>query len=339
MFEAYLDECRTLVLGEIRTLIPGEGAAEGPLLYRLMLDYPLRRAKALRPALAIATCRALGGRLDDVLRSAAVLELYHNAFLIHDDVEDDSILRRGAPTLHQDYGVPIAVNVGDGMLALALGPLLDNARLIGLGKALRVLSVVAKMARHSVEGQALELEWVRRGRFDLSPRDYLLMVYKKTCWYTFVAPVLVGATIAGAGARELTLLQRFATLTGVAFQIQDDVLNLAGDEGRVGKEHAGDLWEGKHTLIVMHAVRGANEADRARAQEILRTPRRDKRAEDVAWLDGLIARGGSLSYARAVAASYARRAEALLARAEALSPSAHRDFMAMLPRYVLDRDR
>ena len=90
------------------------------------MEYPLREAKGLRPALCIATCRALGGSLEAVLPSAAVLELYHNAFLIHDDVEDGSERRRGMPTLHRDHGAPIAINVGDAMLGLALSPLLDN---------------------------------------------------------------------------------------------------------------------------------------------------------------------------------------------------------------------
>src|SRR5436190_1626412 len=84
--DRYLGVCRRLVLDEIRTIVPRDARC-GPILYDLMLDYPLRSAKAVRPALCIATCRALGGRLESVLRSAAVLEFYHNAFLIHDDVE------------------------------------------------------------------------------------------------------------------------------------------------------------------------------------------------------------------------------------------------------------
>src|SRR5262245_60657475 len=115
--EGYLAECRALVLAEIRQLIPRESSPFRPILYDLMLEYPLRDAKAMRPALCIACCRALGGRLEAVLPSAAVLEFYHNAFLIHDDIEDGSHTRRGAPTLHVAHGVPIAINVGDAMLA------------------------------------------------------------------------------------------------------------------------------------------------------------------------------------------------------------------------------
>ena len=143
-FEGYLAECRNLTLAAIREIVPRDARSRSSL-YDLILDYPLRQAKALRPALCIATCCALGGRLECVLRSAAVLELYHNAFLIHDDVEDGSEQRREAPTLHCKHGIPIAVNVGDAMLALTLQPLLDNMATVGLGKALRILQVIARI--------------------------------------------------------------------------------------------------------------------------------------------------------------------------------------------------
>jgi len=275
--DAYLAEARQLTLGEIRALVPRD-ERYGPILYDLMLDYPTRSAKALRPALCIATCRALGGPLEAVLRSAATLELYHNAFLIHDDVEDGSESRRDAPTLHQSHGVPIAVNVGDAMLALALQPLLDNMRFLGMGKALRILQSIARMARESAEGQAIELHWIHTNLWDLGDTDYIRMVYKKTAWYTFITPMWIGATVAGAtvaGATHprLVQLRKFAALLGVSFQIQDDVLNLTAEGSAYGKETAGDLWEGKHTLILMHALRRASASERERAVAILAKPR------------------------------------------------------------------
>src|SRR5581483_3238235 len=257
----YLNECRDLVLQQITETIP-KTSRYRPVLYDLVLDYPMREGKALRPALCVAACRALGGRLEAVLPSAMVLELYHNAFLIHDDVEDGSEQRRGAATLHRTHGVPVAVNVGDAMLAMTLEPLLDNIRVVGLGKALRILRTIARMARESAEGQALELDWIRRDRWDLDDTDYVRMVYKKTGWYTFMAPLLVGATAAGASAEHLGELRNFGAVLGVAFQIQDDVLNLTSDEGGYGKEIGGDLWEGKRTLILMHALRQASPAER-----------------------------------------------------------------------------
>ena len=297
--EAYLEEARALIIDEIRAIVPRNRRGAGRL-YELMLDYPLRAAKALRPALCIASCRALGGRTETVLRSAAVLELYHNAFLIHDDVEDDSEKRRGSDTLHRAHGVPIAVNVGDGMLALALQPLLDNMASLGMGKALRILKTVGEMARATAEGQAMELAWIRAGRWDQHARDYVRMVYKKSAWYSFVTPVALGAICAGASATATRLLQQFATLLGVAFQIQDDVLNLTAREQDYGKEILGDLWEGKHTLILLHALQHAGDAERERAVAILRKPRTSEPSADPARLAPLLdalTRDGELSVA------------------------------------------
>jgi geranylgeranyl diphosphate synthase type II len=282
----YLGECRALVLAEIERWIPG--GREDAAFYGLMLDYPLRRAKALRPALCVAACRALGGTVEAALPTAAALELYHNAFLIHDDVEDGSILRRDEPTLHRKHGVPIAMNVGDGMLALALQPLLENTRLLGLGKALRILRLVARMARESAEGQAMELAWVRDGRWALREKDYLRMVHKKTSYYSFITPMLVGGVIAGAGDEVLRSLFVLGARMGTAFQIQDDALNLSAEPHAYGKEIGGDLWEGKHTLILIHVLRELSLDERAEAQAIL-SKDRPRDAEGPAPLSGLLA--------------------------------------------------
>ncbi len=299
---AYLDECRGLVLGEIRRIVARQRELGGPLgscedtsadpvlariLYALMLDYPLREAKGMRPALCIATCRALGGKIEGVARSAAVLELYHNAFLIHDDIEDESLMRRGRPTLHREHGVPIAVNVGDAMLALSLQPLLDNVETLGLGPALRILRAVARMTRESVEGQALELDWVRAGTWDLRDEDYVRMVEGKTCWYSFITPIEVGAIAAGAGPEVLAELCELARVLGVAFQIQDDLLNLDGEVGDYGKEIGGDLWEGKRTLILLHCMRSASPSERGEIAAILAKPRPS--VEEAGDLHGLLA--------------------------------------------------
>lgn len=262
-FGGYLSECRELVVSEIRNIIPDDGRY-GNVLYDLMFDYPLREGKALRPALGIATCRALGGRLDAIVPTAAVLELYHNAFLIHDDIEDESLMRRGKPTLHQEHGVPIAVNVGDAMLSLCLDPLLRNVEVIGLGPALRILQAISRMSRESVEGQAMELAWMREQTWKLTDDDYVEMVIKKTGWYSFITPVLVGAIAGGAAEAQVADLREFARSLSVAFQIRDDVLNIDGEWRAYGKEIAGDIWEGKRTLMLLHTLREA-DSDEQRA--------------------------------------------------------------------------
>src|SRR3954447_326762 len=187
-FEDYLALCKDACDGEITRLYGPD--RRGPIaLHELILDYPLRGGKALRPALSIATCLGLGGHLGAVLPTAATLELYHNAFLVHDDIEDESLLRRGRPALHVDHGIPIAINVGDAMMSLSLQPLLENVERVGLGPALQILRAVARMTRRTVEGQAIELDWVRSNTWRLDDADYLSMVELKTGWYSFITPL------------------------------------------------------------------------------------------------------------------------------------------------------
>jgi geranylgeranyl diphosphate synthase type II len=267
VLESYLNDCRALVTNEIRQIIPGDPRYES-ILYDLMLDYPLREGKALRPALCIATCRALGGQLESVLRSAAVLELYHSAFLIHDDIEDESLMRRGLPTLQMQHGIPIAINVGDAMLGLTLKPLLENMATVGLGPALKILEAISRMVQESVQGQALELDWVRRCNWDINEDDYFRMVELKTGWYSFITPIMIGCIVARAEEVQMTQLAEFARILSVAFQVQDDLLNLSADD-RYGKEIFGDLWEGKRTIILLHLMRCASRDEIAEVKRIL----------------------------------------------------------------------
>jgi geranylgeranyl diphosphate synthase type II len=268
---AYLEGCRNLVTDQIRTLLPADRRYAGNL-YELMLDYPLRYGKALRPAICVAICRAQGGSLSAVLPSAAVLELYHNAFLIHDDVEDRSALRRSEHTLNRLHGTPTAVNVGDGMLAMTFQPLLDNIALIGLGKSLRILRIVARMARATAEGQMIELDWVREALWQHSRIDYVRLAHKKTSWYSFIAPAMVGAVVADLPEPQVGRIGRMMIPLGIAFQMQDDILNLSAEEATYGKDLLADLWEGKHTLILMHALDAATPAERELAIAILKKP-------------------------------------------------------------------
>jgi geranylgeranyl diphosphate synthase, type II len=378
VLDDYLATCKEACDSEIHRLYaPGQRGANG--LYDLILDYPLRGGKALRPALSIATCLGLGGHLEAILPTAATLELYHNAFLIHDDIEDESWWRRGKPTLHIDHGIPVAVNVGDAMLSLSLQPLLDNVERVGLGPALRILRAIAHMTRRTVEGQALELDWVRNNTWQLDDADYLNMVELKTSWYSFITPLQVGAVAAGAGLEQLEPLESLGRHLGAAFQITDDLLNLRADPEDYGKEIGGDLWEGKRTLMLLHALRNAGADDHSRAVQILakRRPSADRELElddlldrliargelsragraeiaayhqgqrssesknldDVRWLYELMQRVGSFKHARDVAARHAREAAAILGGLEWLPQSRHRDVLASLVDYVHGRTR
>jgi geranylgeranyl diphosphate synthase type II len=246
----------------------------------MVLDYPLREAKGLRPALVVAAGRALGAGLSELLPTASVFELLHNAFLVHDDVEDGSEMRRHAPTLSAVLGIPLAVHTGDTMLSMALGPLLDNTRLLDLGRALRVLDLVANVMRRTVEGQALELTWIATGRWDTTPAEYIEMVTLKTAWYTFAGPLAAGAIIAEASPDLIDALTDFGLDLGVAFQIRDDVLNLAASPSEIGKESCGDLWEGKRTLMLSLLFAAAPEADAGFVRTVLAKGRPSSRQDD-----------------------------------------------------------
>src|SRR6266446_1226564 len=144
-----------------RTVLAGYLAPRAPErhLYDLVADYPRRGGRMLRPSLCIATARAFGAGLEDAVHAAVALELLHNAFLVHDDVEDESDERRGRPTLHALHGVGVAVNVGDALTLLGLRALIDNRARLGPRLTVRVLEEAERMARESIEGQALELGW------------------------------------------------------------------------------------------------------------------------------------------------------------------------------------
>ena len=270
-------------------------------LYDLVAEYPLRGGKMMRPSLCIATARAFGAQLErEALLSAVSLELLHNALLIHDDIEDGSEERRGQPTLHVQYGVPLALNVGDALTMLSLRPLIDNMGILGPRLALRVLDEAERMARESAEGQALELGWRHDNTTDLDERDYLEMVLKKTCWLATIYPSRVGALIGTRDGVDLEAFLRFGFFLGAAFQIQDDLLNLEVDE-RYGKEANGDLWEGKRTLMLIRLLHQATPDEHQRLVQILQLSREQRTTTEVNWIRSRMDAYDCRPYARHIA--------------------------------------
>jgi geranylgeranyl diphosphate synthase type II len=307
--EAYLQPRRDRVLDRLRAVL----ANSPPRLAKLVLDYPLRPAKGLRPALCVASCAAFGGAEASAEHTAAALELFHNAALVHDDVEDGSRSRRSGPTLHEAEGLGLAVNTGDAMLAMALELLLENTRTLGLAASLRILQLFSRTVHETAIGQMIELDWIAGSQWDVSDDDYLDMVRQKTARYSFVAPVLCGAIAAGADEERAHHLERYAECAGMAFQIADDLLDLEASASRTGKDESGDLWEAKRTLPLLHALRSETDAARRRAMiRCLDKPRpRDpaQRAQHV-LLEGVLARVSLSSDERACLESLAGKLDA-----------------------------
>lgn len=309
-----------------------------PYLDELVRDYPGREGKGLRPALLLATCLAHGGSLHDGLDVAVAVEMLHNAFLIHDDLQDGSEQRRGHPTLHALHGVPLAVNAGDALATLALRPLQTRGALAGR-VAREVLDEVVGMILKTTEGQALELGWRRDNVVDLDPDDYLELVAKKTCWYTTVAPLRLGALIGSRGTARLGPVSRFGFFLGAAFQIRDDLLSLTGDD-RHGKDALGDVREGKRTLMLIHLLGEASPAERAWLVDFLARAEAERGDDDVACVHRLMLRHGSLEFAATYADGLARAGVAVFDEAFADVPaSEHVAFVRNLAPYLISRSR
>ena len=288
------------VVDEILRLLPRRSPRAE--LYDLMRDYVVREGKGLRPTLTIATCMALGGAADAAVRAAGALELFHNGFLVHDDIADESTHRRGKPTLHISHGIGLAVNAGDGMNLFAVDLVLSNLPTRGLAGTLALMHEVMHMCRETVEGQAIELGWIRRNVVPRRDADYHRMSLKKTGWYTCISPCRIGAVC--AGVTDPALLDRFDEcfrLIGIAFQIQDDVLNLIGDTDRYGKEALGDLLEGKRTVMMIHLFRHADARVKARMTKINAMPRSRKTQAHAEEMLAAMQHCGSINYAIALA--------------------------------------
>lgn len=308
-------------------------------LYDLVAEYPGRGGKRLRPALCLAACEAFGGRVDEALPSAVAIELLHTAFLIHDDIEDGSELRRGQPTLHASHGLALALNAGDALAILGFAPLRRNHDLLGHRLAARVADEFTAMARHTLEGQALELGWTRDNAVDLAPTDYLDMVLRKTCWYTTMHPLRVGLLIGSLATINPDRVNDFGFHLGAAFQIRDDILNLRGDENDVGKEILGDLLEGKRTLMLIDLLSKLDGAPRADLVEYLGRSREERSLDEARTIRDLMEHHGSLDVAVQYSRLYAARAQDTYG--DALGPAANKPagrFLRRIIDYMIERD-
>lgn len=233
--------------------------------------------------------------------------------------------------------MPLALNAGD-MLALAtFRPLLENSSAIGERLTLRIIEETERMACECAEGQAMELGWRRDNSIGVGDADYLEMVLKKTCWLATIYPIRTGALIGSRGTADLDAFIRFGFLLGAAFQIQDDLLNLVADE-KYGKERNGDLWEGKRTLLLIHAFRESTATERARMQSVLAKPREERTHKQVSWLRYLMHKYNCSAYARRMAHELAGAAlhEFSLLTA-GLPDSRDKSFLEQMPTWVIER--
>ena len=220
-----------------------------------------RPGKMMRPSLCVAVARTFGASLDEVLPTAAAIELLHNALLIHDDIEDESESRRGQPSLNALHGVPLALNAGDLLLLTSLRPLLENWRTMGPELASRIFDEAVRTARETAEGQAIELGWRAESNAPLRDANYLEMVLKKTCWLASIYPMRAGALIGTRGTCGPGCLYPFRVFSRRRFSDPGRSAEPRARRARYGKERDGDLMEGKRTLMMIRLLQEAAPAN------------------------------------------------------------------------------
>jgi len=267
------------------------------VLSRPVWDLLDRGGKRWRPVLGLLTYGALGGRWEDVVRLMVIPELIHNGTLIVDDVEDGSDYRRGRPCIHKIYGEDIAINAGNTLYYLPVAHIIAEHQLPPETQLTLLKIYIGEMLKLSI-GQALDIAWHRSIGDIPNEEGYLTMCDLKTGSLARM-PVRMACALARADPAVEEGLSRFSSSIAVAFQIQDDLLNLVGDEALYGKEIGGDIREGKRTLMVIHALRNLPRERAARLLEILgmRASDRSLLAEGIE----LIKESGAIEYSRAVA--------------------------------------
>ena len=280
-------------------------------LYAPLGAFSANAGKRHRPLICMLACAAVGGDFHAALSAAAAIEHFQSAALIHDDIADNGHLRRGKPCVHVTEGIGIAINCGDYALTLVTDAILRDASLSDAIK-LRVLRELTDMMQRTVEGQALDLGWVRDERFDLGVDDYLAMATLKTAHYSGAIPLACGAIIGGGTDEQVEALRSFGLDTGLAFQIQDDLLNLIGEREAREKDFRSDITEGKRTLVAVHALE--HSCDRDELVDILSRETDDPAA--LARAVEIFEASGSIEFARAHALALIARAKQTLAGIE-----------------------
>lgn len=256
-----------------------------------------RGGKRWRPALLLMTYEALGGNIEDVVDIAIIPEILHNGTLIVDDVEDNGDFRRGKECIHKIYGVDIAVNVGNAMYYFPLLSLLNDKR-VPPDKTLAIVRCyIEEMLRLSL-GQAMDIAWHKGLVEEITEEHYMQMCAFKTGSLSRMAVEIAGI-MAGVNQELLESLKEFAESLSIAFQIQDDILNIVGDMAKYGKEIGGDIKEGKRTLMVIHALKHLPKEEANRLKEILSLHTNDPKLIEEAIT--LIKKSGAVEYASKVA--------------------------------------
>ncbi len=327
-----------------------------PHLRDYLLSYPLRGGKSLRPALVALAAGATGDNenITRTLPLQAAVELYHNWTLIHDDIIDEDDFRRGKPSLHREieaavrksdddegaekYGRDIAILVGDlmhGFVNLVLLRLLEKG--IDPEVVLSLLRLMhAELTPALVDGETEDVRFCREKVGDVTENQVLEMLEGKTAAlfeYCGTAGAMVGLNTQDPSEPKIKALAGFSRAAGLAFQIQDDILGLVGNQEKLGKPRGSDLREGKHTLLLLHAFKegSADQTDKIRPL----IGKSDITTAEVDLVEEILREIGTIDHVNRIAINYIESALPFL---EELEPSASRDLLSGLAQFMIERE-
>jgi len=306
-FVEYLNEQKPKIWKEIESHLP----KDGPFNYaEVVSEYPERKGKYGRGGLVLLSCEAFGGDVSKAIRTAAAMQISEDWLLIHDDVEDNSEMRRGKPALHRIYGTELAINAGDALHLLMWKMLLDNRELLGEQKTFRIMEEFYRFLDITARGQHLETyTTLHRSLEELVDKDFEEIAYGKSAVYTIAGPLRLGAIIADQPEETSQKLDEVGIPLGIAFQIRDDILNIVGQGNSYGKEIGGDIYEGKRTLLLIHLVKNTQGEEHRKVLEIMSKPREKKTESEVGYIIELMKEKGSVDYAEKRAAELANLAK------------------------------
>lgn len=285
---------------------------EPELLYAPIIYSMSGGGKRLRPVLLLITTEAFGGNIEEAMPAAMAVEVFHNFTLLHDDIMDNAAVRRGKPSVFAKWGGNVALLSGDAMLITAYKHLAQ----IEPERLPRVMQLFNDMALEVCEGQQYDMDFETKDK--VSVIDYIQMIERKTS-ALLSGSAMIGATLAGASDEDIKKIYRFATELGLAFQLQDDMLDSYGDEA-LGKKIGGDILEGKQTYLMVQAMSRATNEER----EVLRTTHLRKDLSDVEKIATVKVLYDKLDVKRATEQQIDIRFERALAVLDSLSIDANR---------------
>lgn len=296
--------------------------SKAPLLDKIMHYIVRRKGKQMRPMFVFFSAGICGGITESTYNGASLIELLHTATLVHDDVVDDSNLRRGFFSVNALWKNKIAVLVGDYLLSRGLLLSVQN-------KEFNLLEIVSRAVREISEGELLQIEKARK--LDIREEIYYEIIRQKTA-SLIAACCACGAASAGVNKDAIQRMHRFGELTGIAFQIKDDLFDFESS-AKTGKPSGIDIKETKMTLPLIHALTRAQESERRHIINLIKTRADDQRA--VNTVVEFIMKNGGIDYAREAMMRYREQAFAML---EPFPSTPYKESLIQMVKYTTERD-